>query len=185
MTNARPMPPVPELLTPRLRLRGHRAEDLADCLAMWSDPEVTRYIGGRPFTEEEVWARILRYVGHWVVMGYGYWAIEERASGRFVGEAGMADVHRAIETRWRGVPEVGWALAPWAQGRGLATEAVLAVLEWADAVLPGRRTVCMIEPGHDGSWRVAEKCGFRPYARTQYAGLEIALLERYADGSST
>jgi len=53
-------PSVPPLETARLRLRGHRVEDFAACAAMWADPVVTRYIGGRPFTAEEVWTRLLR-----------------------------------------------------------------------------------------------------------------------------
>lgn len=62
---------MPTLRTERLVLRGHRREDLGDCAAMWADPEVTRYLGGRPFSEEEVWGRLLRYVGHWAIMGFG------------------------------------------------------------------------------------------------------------------
>ena len=48
---------------------------------MWSDAEVTRFIGGKPLSGEEVWARILRYAGHWSMLGYGYWLIEEKATG--------------------------------------------------------------------------------------------------------
>ena len=62
---------VPELETPRLSLRGHRVEDLEDCAAMWGDPQVTRHIGGRPSTKEEVWSRLVRYVGHWALLGFG------------------------------------------------------------------------------------------------------------------
>ena len=69
---------------------------------MWADPEVTRYIGGRPFGVEEVWTRLLRYAGHWALLGYGYWAVIEKSSGRFVGEAGLADFHRGeVATRRR------------------------------------------------------------------------------------
>lgn len=171
-------PTVPVLLTPRLELRGHLEEDLPDCAAMWADPEVTRYVGGRPFTEEEVWARILRYVGHWAMTGFGYWAIVERESGRFVGEAGLGDGRRAIDPPWGRTPEVGWALARRAQGKGLATEAVRAVLAWADANLPESRTVCMIEPANLASLRVADKLGYCMYARSSYAGESMVLLER-------
>jgi RimJ/RimL family protein N-acetyltransferase len=85
---------IPVVETERLVLRGHRRDDLADCVGMWGDPEVTRHIGGRPSTDEEVWARLLRYLGHWQVMGFGYWIVHERASGRFVGEVGFADSDR-------------------------------------------------------------------------------------------
>jgi RimJ/RimL family protein N-acetyltransferase len=175
----RSLPPVPVLHTPRLELRGHRASDLPDCAAMWGDPEVVRYVGGRPCTQEEVWARILRYVGHWALLGYGYWAIIERGSGRYVGEAGLGDGHRGeLEPAWGHTPEAGWALSPWAQGRGLATEAVAAVLRWGDAMLPGGRTVAMIEPDNRASLRVAAKVGFREYAKGRYKGDAMILLER-------
>jgi len=176
------MPAVPILQTPRLVLRGHRADDLADGLAMWSDPAVVRYIGGRPFTEEEVWQRFLRYVGHWAALGFGYWVLEDRATGRFVGEAGAGDSRRAIDPPWGPVMEIGWALAPWAHGRGLATEAVGAVLAWVDeqraGVGAGRRVVCMIEDENVASIRVAEKHGFREYAVGRYQGKPLRLFER-------
>ena len=52
---------APAIETPRLRLRAHRPDDLEASFAMWGDPAVTRFIGGRPFTREEVWGRFLRY----------------------------------------------------------------------------------------------------------------------------
>jgi len=91
-----PVTEVPVIETTRLILRGHRLDDFPDCAAMWADPIVTRHIGGRPFTEEETWARFLRYVGHWSVLGFGYWAIEEKDTATFVGELGFADFKRDI-----------------------------------------------------------------------------------------
>ena len=83
---------------------------------MWSQPEVVRHIGGRPFTEEEVWGRVLRYIGHWTALDFGYWAIRDKESGRFVGEAGFADFKREITPSLGGAPEIGWALM---RGSGL------------------------------------------------------------------
>ncbi len=179
MTRAEATRPIaPELLTPRLRLRGHREADLPDCVAMWADPEVTRYVGGRAFTEEEVWARILRYIGHWAVLGFGYWAIEERDSGRFIGEGGFGHARRSLEPSWGRTPEAGWALASWAHGKGFASEAVAAMLSWGDAHLATPRTVCMIEPANLASLRLAERQGYRSYARALYQGQPMVLLER-------
>jgi RimJ/RimL family protein N-acetyltransferase len=56
---------VPVIETERLRLRGHCAEDCADCAAMGADPQVTRYIGGKPSTPPQSWGRILSYAGLW------------------------------------------------------------------------------------------------------------------------
>ncbi len=169
---------VPTLETERLVLRGHAVSDFAQCLALWSDPEVVRYIGGKPSTPEMVWARLLRYAGHWLLLGYGFWVIVERQSGRFVGEVGLADFHRQIEPPIGDTPEMGWVLQPWSQGQGFATEAVQAVLGWAEGQLGTPRTVCVIEPANRASLRVAAKSGFVPYAQTQYEGGPIVLLER-------
>src|SRR5690606_7603589 len=101
---------VPVLETERLRLRGHAMPDFESVAAMWGDPEVVRFISGKPSTREESWARMLRYPGHWSLLGYGFWLIEEKESGRFVGEGGFADFMRAIEPPFD-APEQGWALA--------------------------------------------------------------------------
>lgn len=86
--------------------------------ALWADPVVTQYIGGRPFTREESWSRLLRYAGHWLLLGFGYWVIEEKQTGRFLGEIGFADYKRDLEPSIEGIPELGWALTPTAQGQG-------------------------------------------------------------------
>ena len=164
--------------TERLTLRAHRLEDFPDTRAMWAQPEVTRYIGGRPLAEEEVWLRLLRYVGHWSLLGFGYWAIRERGSDRFAGEVGFAIGKRSLEPSFGDAPEIGWALAPWAHGKGYATEAVRAALAWGADHFGPRRTVCMISPENLPSLRVAEKCGYREFARTTYKGDPIILFER-------
>lgn len=77
---------------------------------MWADPLVTRYIGGTPFSEEDSWARLLRYAGHWALLGFGFWAIEEKETGRFAGELGFADFKRDIHPPLEATPELGWVL---------------------------------------------------------------------------
>jgi RimJ/RimL family protein N-acetyltransferase len=169
---------APRLETPRLVMRGYRLEDFGDSFAMWADPEVTRYVGGRPFTEEEVWARLLRYAGHWVLLGYGCWVVEEKASGRFVGEVGFFDFRREITPSLAGAPEAGWVLAPWAHGRGFATEALVAATAWLEEHLGRVRTVCMIDEGNTASIRVAAKAGYHEWTRTTFQGTPTILFER-------
>jgi RimJ/RimL family protein N-acetyltransferase len=159
---------VPTIDTDRLTLRGHRLDDFADYLALWTDPAVTRFIGGKPSSREEVWGRLLRNIGHWASLGFGYWAIIEKDTGRFIGEAGFADFRREIEPSLDGVPEIGWALAPHAHGKGYATEAVRAVISWGHGHFGSRRTACIIAPENEPSIRVAEKCGYREFCRTTY-----------------
>jgi RimJ/RimL family protein N-acetyltransferase len=169
---------TPEVETERLVLVGHRVDDLADCLAMWTDPMVTRFIGGKPSTPQEVWHRLLRYVGHWSVLGCGYWIAREKVSGRFVGEVGFADWKRDFKSPFGDAPELGYALAPWCYGQGFATEAVRAATSWGDENLRGTRTWCLIRPEASASIRVAEKCGYQELERTSYHDQPIVLFAR-------
>ena len=164
--------------TERLTLRRHKPEDLIDSAAMWGDPDVTRYIGGQPQSAEEVWGKILRLIGHWEVMGFGYWVVREKATGRFVGEVGFGDFKREMSPAFDGAPEAGWALAPWAHGKGYAAEAMRAALAWGDRKFRKARMVCLISPENLPSLRLAEALGFREYARTTYKGSASTLLER-------
>lgn len=168
MYNGAMQPPVLE--TPRLVLRPHRVEDFEACAAMWADPLVTRHIGGRPFTIEESWTRLLRYAGHWTMVGFGYWVVEEKESGAFSGEVGFADYKRALTPPLDGMPEIGWALAPAVHGRGYASEATHAITEWGDAHLGPARTACLIHPENAASIRVARKLGYREARRSAYKG---------------
>ena len=178
LASLRPVVQVPILETERLRLRGHHLGDLDACSAMWADPEVIRYTTRKPLTEEESWTRLLRYVGHWALMGFGYWVVEEKASGMFVGEIGFADYKREIEPTLKGVPEIGWALASQAHGKGYATEAVRAAVAWGDGKFGTGRTACLIDPENLASIRVAEKCGYREFQRTNYKQQPIMMFVR-------
>ncbi|MBV9720144.1 MAG: GNAT family N-acetyltransferase [Candidatus Eremiobacteraeota bacterium] len=168
---------APTIETPRLRLRAHRRDDLAPCLALWSDPEVTRFIG-QVSSEQQTWARLLTNVGHWALMGFGYWVMELPSSNRFVGEVGFADFHRDIADSMRGVPELGFALTPEFHGHGYATEGARAVLNWADTNLDADRTVCLINERNSASVRVAAKIGYRVFDRAIVKGEPTLLLER-------
>lgn len=159
---------APEIVTARLRLRAHRPSDLATCHAIWSDPNVVRYIGGQPSSVEVAWRRLLTYAGLWSMLGYGYWAVEERQTGYYIGDAGLAEFEREMQPSLRGMLEFGWALAPAAHGRGYASEAVTAIEAWRRDHLPGRRAACIIAPDNRASVRVAEKVGFVKWCDTTY-----------------
>ena len=169
---------VPVVTTERLVLRGYTANDFEPLRALWGSPEVTRYITGQPSTASESWMRLLNSAGHWTLLGFGFWLVEERTSGRFVGQVGLADFKRDIEPGFDGAPEAGWVLAPWCHGRGYATEAVQAALAWGEANIAMTRCICMIAPQHAASLRVAEKCGFRRFADAEFKGSPVTLLER-------
>jgi RimJ/RimL family protein N-acetyltransferase len=171
---------VPILETARTVLRPHRHDDFETYAAMWAEPAVTLFIGGKPRTREESWLRFLRHAGLWSLIGYGFWAIEEKATGRFIGEAGFHDLKRDIAPSLEGVPEAGWALASVAHGQGLASEVVRRIVAWGDAVFGQSKTVCIIDPDNGASLKVAERNGYREVLRTTYHDKPTVLLERQA-----
>ena len=173
---------APRLETSRLVLRPHVADDLDAVAALWGDVEVVRHISGTPSTRAEAWARILRYAGLWSVRGYGYWAVEERSTGRFVGDVGLADFARELSPAADVAPEAGWVFSPAAHGKGYATEAVRAVLGWGDATLDAPRVFCLLAEANGASLNVARKCGFREHCRADYRGSPTLIWARARGG---
>ncbi|AHG21786.1 GNAT family acetyltransferase [Chania multitudinisentens RB-25] len=167
----------PTLITKRLILDAHRQEDFASLATLWADPAVVRYIGGTPRSQEDSWGRLLRYVGHWQLLGYGYWAVREKISGSYIGDIGFADYHREINPVLD-APEIGWALSSTAHGKGYATEALQAALAWASEHLSPRKTVCIISPENQPSIRLATKMGFVESHRSDYHQQPIIVMQR-------
>jgi len=166
---------IPAVETPRLRLRPHRPDDFDNSLALWTAPGVFRYVSGKPSTREEVWARMLRYTGHWLWMGYGFWAVEEKSSGAFVGEVGYAEQRREMKPSLTGMPEMGWVLLPNFHGRGYGLEAVQAAQNWFATTFPSARTCCIVDCRNAPSLRLADKIGFREWQRFYYHGDPIVV----------
>jgi RimJ/RimL family protein N-acetyltransferase len=169
---------VPQLDSSRLKLRGFESEDFERYATMWTEPAVVRFIGGAALSREAAWSRFLRQIGHWDRLGFGFFAIEDRATGAFLGEAGFQDLHRALAPSIEGTLEAGWVLATAAHGKGLAEEAMQACLDWADRTLPDKRVTCIIRPDHAASLHIAMKLGFREFSTSDYTGKPIAVLER-------
>lgn len=168
---------VPVIETERLRLRGHTLPDFDASAAMWGDPNVARYIGGKPSTREDSWGRFLRYIGHWQTLGHGFWLIEEKATGAFVGEGGIGSFKREIVPRIE-APEAGWALSASMHGKGYANEAMSAALSWGETHFNRTDFVCIIAPENRPSLTLAAKLGFREYARGLYKGETSVMLRR-------
>ncbi|MFO1058004.1 MAG: GNAT family N-acetyltransferase [Dongiaceae bacterium] len=167
-------PPVLE--TERLLLAGHRIEDFAELAATWAEPAVVEHIfGGEPSAPRDSWMRLLAYRGLWPLLGFGYWAVRDKATGRYLGDLGFADFHRLIEPSIKGIPEAGWVLSTRAHGRGIATEALAAALAWLWA--QGHdRSVCLVAPQNRASLRVAEKAGYRDPVILKMNGEDTLLL---------
>lgn len=169
---------IPTLETERLRLRGYRLSDFDAYFAIFADPEVVRFLGGTPFNREQSWARFMRQMGIWHHLGFGYWAIEDRATGAFAGECGFHDLQRGLTPSLDGTMETGWGLATAFQGRGLAEEAVRACLAWAHDHGPRDRLTAIIDPDHARSRRLATRLGFAKVAQSSYHDQPVDIFER-------
>ena len=147
---------VPDLATERLRLRAPLPRDAAALLGILGDPEVTRYHNMPTFTTlAEAEAAIERLHRRHAARDTIRWAIELVEHGEMIGTAGL--LRFDFE---QGRAEVGYEIARRAWGRGLATEAVAAVVGYGFSVLGLHRIEAGVLPGNGASVRVLEKLGF-------------------------
>lgn len=156
------------LETDRLLLRMFRQSDLDSYADMCADPETMRYIGdGQPQDRPAAWRVMAVIVGHWSLLGYGLWAVEERSSGALVGRVGCWNPEG-----WPDL-EIGWTLHRSFWGRGYATEAARAALHFAFTELGRPHVVSLIHPDNARSIRVAERLGERPHGSTELMGRPV------------
>jgi RimJ/RimL family protein N-acetyltransferase len=149
--------PVIELKTARLLLRAHREQDIEPTVAMFGDELSKRWLSApQPYTLEEGrrWcmdsSHLLRAMGDGI-----HWAITDAQSGRYLGGIGVKG------TDWlRRSTEIGYAIAPWARGRGYAPEALRVAAEWILREQSFNRVELFAATGNTASQRVAEKAGF-------------------------
>ena len=150
------------LATERLLLRKPRAEDAAALLDAFSDPEVVRYLGGGGAeTIVEVEEGIAEWLERWERWGVGFFSLERREDGLVLGRAGFV---RWDPETWQiggSETELGWLLAREHWGRGYASEAALALRDWALGDRGLARIISLIQHENVRSFRVAEKLGER------------------------
>ncbi len=174
--------PAPTLLTDRLRLDAHRADDLEPLAAMWRQPEVYAMIGlDRPRPRGEVWKALTGAAGQWELAGFGGWTVRDRATGAVLGSMGLMEAMRDLDPPLD-APEAAWALAREAHGQGLAREALAAILGWADA-RGIARTQCIVDPSNARSIALAAHLGYAPLGPRRIGGEPILVLERHAGGA--
>lgn len=161
---------VPVIETERLRLRGFTAEDRPAYAAMRADPDVVRYlVGGEAliaFAEEIADIRIAAFREAWT-SGFGVWAVEERHTGRFLGQSGLARMERSSEV------EVLYAYARHAWGNGYAREAARAALSYAFGTVGLARVVAFVVPENTASVRVLEAVGLTARGETGYNDVPV------------
>jgi [ribosomal protein S5]-alanine N-acetyltransferase len=142
--------------TERLLLRRQTAADIPALVALWSDPEITRHLGGpreRTFLEEE-FGKTARDPGK---ERFDLWPVIERSTGQLVGHCGLLD--KDIEGRVE--IELVYIIRAASWGRGYATEIAAAIRDHAFRNLGIRRLVALIDPLNAGSENVALKVGMR------------------------
>ena len=166
--------------TERLILRRF-VDDDRDTAARWNaDPEFTRHLAGVQ-TREQSDAAFDRWLAHWEEHGFGLLAVEWRKTGALIGRAGPS-FHRV----WPDDPEVGWALDPAWWGRGIATEAGRAAVDWAFGPLGYARVVSITTEANLASRGVMAKLGFRLHDRvpSEWGPLWVHALDRDAEPES-
>jgi RimJ/RimL family protein N-acetyltransferase len=168
-----------QLETERLLLRQWKLEDFETYEKMCADEEIMRYIGGKTLTRIEAWRHMAYLVGHWELLGYGHFAVEEKASGRFAGRIGFLN-----PAGWPGF-EIGWTLAREFWGKGYATEGARRALDFAFKELDRSHIISLIHPENKGSISVAERLGETVEGQTEVLGIPVLIygIDRPADVS--
>lgn len=143
------------LETERLLLRMWQPSDLELYAAMFSEPEVARYLSpnGQPMSREDAWRGLAFQIGHWRLRGFGMFAVIERATNDLVGRIGPLQPE--------GWPdfEIAWGLRRKYWGRGYATEAVTACIKYSFRELGMHHLISIIDPDNVNSIRLAERLG--------------------------
>lgn len=141
----------PTLETARLILRPTAAEDFDFWAALMAD-EASKFIGG-PQPRAAAWRGFVSMAGSWAIQGYAMFSVIEKASGLWIGRVGPW-----VPEGWPGT-EVGWAIAKDAYGKGYATEAAAAAIDWAFDALGWTEVIHCIDPENVASQKVAERLG--------------------------
>jgi RimJ/RimL family protein N-acetyltransferase len=138
--------------TKRLKFRRWQESDFRDFARYYADDENARYVGGQK-DPDQAWRHMALQIGHWKLKGFGYWAVDEKETGNFVGCAGL----------WQspGWPELelGYWLVKEHQGKGYALEACLRCIDYAREVLNASSLVSYVDPRNEPSIRLAKRLG--------------------------
>jgi RimJ/RimL family protein N-acetyltransferase len=160
---------IPHVRSARLLLREDRLADFEAHALFAADGEALAHLGGA-VDRREAWRRFLVGAGSWVVQGMGWWTLEGEA-GETVGTVGVFRRESSPEV------EVGWMIYRAFWGRGYATEAAGAAMDWAVRARGVSAIIAHVDHGNEASARVAEKLGMRLVGNVDFYGTE---LKRYA-----
>jgi len=157
---------VPEQMeTNRLILRQFKHDDWQDLHAYYSDENATKFTVGKAFTEGETWRVMASIIGHWQLRGYGPYAVEDKVTGKVMGNIGF----------WYPIdfpgPEILWGLAKEYHGQGFASEAVRAVQTVGKEYLPEISFVSFIHKDNHASIQLADAVGAKFEKEIQLKGV--------------
>jgi [ribosomal protein S5]-alanine N-acetyltransferase len=156
----------------RLVIRTFESRDAEAWVAMFSDPEVTRFLpGGASPTRETFETRLPVWRAMESKLGYSMWAVAEKATGTFLGQCGLRPA-ATLDPNAGSEIDLAYHLTSGAWNRGYATEAVVAVLGHGFGSAGLDRVMAVALPDNVGSWRVMEKAGMRYEGLATYYGLD-------------
>jgi ribosomal-protein-alanine N-acetyltransferase len=161
---------IPDLMaqieTERLILRMFRPDDLDELAALFSDPDVVRYVGdGKPVSREESDRALQSIINHWQTHGFGRWAVIDKQRQKFIGFGGLRSLF--------GTPEVVYHFAKAEWGKGFATELARAALRFGFENRGFDRIVAITKPPNKASIHVMEKLGMQFEMNTSYYDIEV------------
>jgi len=144
---------IPTLETERLLLRALKPEDFETYARFMADEDVTRYLSGEPMARADAWRNMATVLGHWMLRGYGRWALERKSDHVFLGHVGLWNPEG-----WPAL-EVGWTLAKEYWGQGYAGEAAKAAMDYGFLTQNVDRLISVIDVGNTPSQKVAKRIG--------------------------
>ena len=158
-----------ELTSKRLKLRQWHKNDVAAYTELCSDLNVMQHLTGKAFNRLESWRHLAFLMGHWQINGFGQWAVEDLASGEFMGRIGFMQPEG-----WPGF-EIGWVLAKRFWGNGFATEGARCALDYAFGQMGKTEVVSVIHPGNMASKKVAQRLGEQFLRHERLIGVEVEI----------
>jgi RimJ/RimL family protein N-acetyltransferase len=168
----------PLLRTERLELWQPRLGDISGLVELIAADETRRFLGRAEANEAGQFSRLMRNAGGWALYGYGNFMVRLAGEPDIIGSCGVFHTWRGFGRGMDDAPEAGWIVRRDHWGKGIAGEAMRAILAWFDATHGHRRISAMIEPGNAVSCKLAATLGFVEYDRHDFDGAPVILYER-------
>lgn len=158
---------VPVLTTERLILREPRLSDL-DAFVTFGQSDRAKFVGG-PMQPHESWNSLMIVMGHWIARGFGWWVLEDKATGQTAGRVGIGH-----HIDWP-EPELGWHLYEGFEGRGLAYEAAVAARNHAYSQMGFGPLISLVDRDNHASAKLARRLGAAPESEVNLRGEDLII----------